>query len=209
MFDATMNLTSFAVCTQYSHIYRILINYISSRISLTTTSRSSHHKQFQMHFWPSTKKVQIIQVDFYILIIIYPDILKLMHFLLICSIFAKVCCTIVMTWKMKEKNLFVVLILQNLTELSKSWQKIQDFLLNSVSYVLLAALSAPRQIRYVLVVVQLWLQTLEKENHEFSHQKMIKDYSTKSNTVRPSSLHQIVKNCIEIDTFIESNDLSV
>ena len=73
MFDATMNLTSFAVCTQYSHIYRILINYISSRISLTTTSRSSHHKQFQMHFWPSTKKVQIIQVDIYIPIINYPD----------------------------------------------------------------------------------------------------------------------------------------
>ena len=55
MFDATMNLTSFAVCTHsssQSHIYRILINYISSRISLTTSRSDSHHKQFQMHFRP-------------------------------------------------------------------------------------------------------------------------------------------------------------
>ena len=58
MFDATMNLTSFAVCTHsssQSHIYRILINYISSRISLTTSRSDSHHKQFQMHFRPQKK----------------------------------------------------------------------------------------------------------------------------------------------------------
>ena len=64
MFDATMNLTSFAVCTHsssQSHIYRILINYISSRISLTTSRSDSHHKQFQMHFRPQ----KIVQKLFY------------------------------------------------------------------------------------------------------------------------------------------------
>ena len=63
MFDATMNLTSFAVCTHsssQSHIYRILINYISSRISLTTSRSDSHHKQFQMHFRPQKSPKNIL-----------------------------------------------------------------------------------------------------------------------------------------------------